>query len=466
MNTIQQKIFFIAGILITIKSVFALNKLYPVYADDWVYSLFYESDPHRRIHGFFDLIQSQYNHYLLWGGRTVAHTIAQILLMFDPIVQDIINTIALVVFIYMIYKLSNIFNQTINGFLLLFVVSILWIFTDSMFFSSAIWITGSANYLWTSMIVLFFLYPFFRYMFCCIKTIGNNKLLILFLGILGILSGWSNENTVFAIIFFLVCFFIFCRKFRLKIPQWTIVASICFLVGFVLLFIAPGNYVRLDASNTEVGYTAPPEGFLEFVSYKLSNLFYTLKITYTLYLTVFVLLLMFTFMFLNKGQLHSSRNKKILFMAVLLILMSYIAAASMMAAPYISYRTLFFSNALLVIVAGLFFVEILKSIKLVHYASLVFLSLLLLFSAYDYSKKYRTLNFVSTLWQDRDDYIQQQKSMGNRNIIFPTTFTVHPKFLLNEMKPDPNDSRNRFYSIYMDVDSIRSDSTAVILLTP
>ena len=462
MNLTLQKIIFVIGLLFTAICIYILNSLYPVYADDWVYSLFYEVNPHRPLNGVLDLIVSQYNHYMLWGGRSVAHTIAQFLLLFDPVIQDVFNTIAFLFFVILMYKLSNVFHRKkTNGVLLFFLVCMLWIFTDSMLFSAAIWITGAANYLWTSLILLLFIYPFFKFLFSETNTFNKGKLFSFSFIILAFLSGWTNENSIFAVFFFLVCFFFLCKKMSRKIPALVIYSTFAFIIGVFVMFLAPGNYKRLSGASDEVGHI--PDGFFDFIIFKIGDLFHTLHITYTLYLTAFIILLIAAYLILKKGKV---RNDNKLVMVGLLVAMSYISAASMVGAPYISYRTIFFTNVLLVIASGILFLEIFVHNKLMQVACILLTILLLLFSSYDYSKKYITLNFVSTLWKERDVFIEEQKSIGNKNIVFPTTFTVHPKFLLNEMNPDPKDSRNTFYSKYKGVDSIRSDSSAVMLKTP
>lgn len=459
-----QKFILIVSLVLFALGIYVMNILYPVYADDWVYTLFYEKTPHRALEGFVDLIISQYNHYVLWGGRTVAHTIAQLLLKLPPFVHDILNTLAFVAFVFMIYKISNIVYKKINGLLLLFVVCLLWIFTDPMIFSSAIWITGSANYLWTSLIILLFIYPFVTYL---VSEENNGRQHKKWMNILmlvsGLIAGWTNENSAIALLFFLLAFFIICKKNKKPIPFWCFLATLGAFVGCVLLLMAPGNFARLDE---EIVDGTMPQDRIDLIIYKLTDFIKTIKITYTLYLTVLYLLMLGLYIMLNKDWNSTKEKRNALHLSFLFMLTAYVAAAAMMAAPMISYRTLFFSNALLIIAMGLLFVDIYKKNSLTQCVGLFFIALLLVFSSYDYSKKYKTLHFISDLWVERDQYIEAEKAKGNRDIIFPTTFTAHPKFLLNEMKPDASDSRNRFYSIYKGVDSIRSDSAAVRLQTP
>ena len=81
--------------------LFILNVLTPMIADDFGYLVVYrENTP---IDSLSDIIRSQYNHYLLWGGRSVVHFIAQVLLQLPSLVTDLLNTFVYLLYIYLIY---------------------------------------------------------------------------------------------------------------------------------------------------------------------------------------------------------------------------------------------------------------------------------------------------------------------------------------------------------------------------
>lgn len=459
----QQKWIFGASFLLFFVAIYILNILYPVFADDWVYSLFYELRPHRLMERPTDLFLSQYNHYMLWGGRTVAHTIAQLLLLLPVWLHDIINAAAFLVFLVVAYRIANIFDNKINGILFLIMGCLIWLFTDSMLFSSAIWITGSANYLWTSLFVILFMYPFIKYMIQDqTSDLGSKSMnLVMFVG--GLVCGWTNENTSIALLFFLFVFFIVCKKSRKQIPLWAILGAATTLIGCLLLLLAPGNFARLEEELID---PQMPQSGLDLLFYKLFDFWKTIKITYTFHLTLLYLITLVIYVCMNKDWMSDSKKCRSVYLSILLVAVAYISAAAMMAAPMISYRTLFFTNVVLVISLSLLFAEFYRQKTWTKLAFVSFAILLLLVSSYDYSKKYTTMKFVYFLWKERDQYIVDQKANNNLDIVFPTYFTLHPKFLINDMKSDPHDSRNHFYSIYKGVNSIRSDSTAIRLQTP
>ena len=59
-----------------------LNILTPLLADDFSYSFNTDGE---KLSSFLDVLDYQVTHYFQWGGRTVAHTIAQVFLLFPKI---------------------------------------------------------------------------------------------------------------------------------------------------------------------------------------------------------------------------------------------------------------------------------------------------------------------------------------------------------------------------------------------
>jgi hypothetical protein len=68
----------------------------------------------------------------------------------------------------------------------------------------------------------------------------------MFFFILGLMAGWSYENIGAAVLSLLIAYFVMKGINRDKITLFEITGTIGFLIGFVLLIAAPGNYVRVD----------------------------------------------------------------------------------------------------------------------------------------------------------------------------------------------------------------------------
>ena len=93
----QQTIIILVSIFIM---MLVLNLLTPLIADDYSYSLSLDGT---KINSVMDVMNYQWWHYFNWGGRTIAHTLAQLFLLFPKIVFSIINPIIYISLIYLMY---------------------------------------------------------------------------------------------------------------------------------------------------------------------------------------------------------------------------------------------------------------------------------------------------------------------------------------------------------------------------
>ena len=105
-------------------------------------------------------------------------------------------------------------------------------------------IVSSANYLYTTTLVLMFLLPY-RISIARDLTL-HWALLWPLMVVLGVLAGWSNENTAAAVATGLGLLLLYNLKQR-RLKFWQCVGYAAFLVGFALLVFARGNQARLDS---------------------------------------------------------------------------------------------------------------------------------------------------------------------------------------------------------------------------
>lgn len=237
------------------------NYSYPLLWDDYVYSYvfnaqsFQESLPvdAQRVKTVNDIILSQYNHYFTWGGRIVAHSIAQFFLWKG---KELFNVFNALIFLLIILEILWISNKGEINFKFLF-EDVLWVFGTfwvfSVFLSDCFtWLTISCNYLWTTAILLLFILIYVRTYFyskdnlILADWLPFNFLLFLF----GVIAGCTNENTVCFVILIL-SFFVYNAKSKKKQSashDQILCRMICGLAGLVtgylLLMLAPGNYNR------------------------------------------------------------------------------------------------------------------------------------------------------------------------------------------------------------------------------
>lgn len=212
-------------------------------ADDYIYSFVFTTKD--RIVAFGDVLESQRLHYSLWGGRLVAHTLLQTILMFSPLVIDIINSLVFVLFLLLLGFHIRGEVRIPNLSLILGVFFATWIFQPA-FADTVLWITGAVNYLWGTFIILLFLLPYRLY-----SGEAKSKLYSFFIFILGLIAGCMNENTSLAMIVMAVLFlFSFKRSFK-TIPLWAILGILGAFIGYIIMVVAPGNYARAEGVTNE-----------------------------------------------------------------------------------------------------------------------------------------------------------------------------------------------------------------------
>ena len=252
---IRKESFFTSKIAIAIifTAIFSLigyfNYLYPLWQDDGVYLYIWDED--QPIRNIYDILVSQYKHYIEWGGRVVVHTIAQLLLLVGKPIASFLNTVAFVLLIYMMYKIANI-GQKSNWVLLLLIFLAIWLFQGHLP-NTVFWITGSANYLWGTLIILLFIHKYVKYFLFYYKKVGINnekRLINMLTAILffffGILAGWTNENMAVALVPCLILIMAYLKyTYSGKLPLWMYAGLMGAAIGTLLLILAPGNFVRL-----------------------------------------------------------------------------------------------------------------------------------------------------------------------------------------------------------------------------
>lgn len=231
---------------------YILNVLTPLYADDYSYLYTFIYTDHKfRITNLTQLFYSQLNHYMVMNGRTVAHTLAQLYLMWGKGAFNAVNTAA---FLLLGWAMQALMTGK-KGFhlpLFLFSAAMLWFFTPA-FGQDFLWLTASCTYLHCLLLTLLFLVPFRRA--CGGDSRGGALRAALFFPF-GVLAGWSSENAALAMLVMAVCFLIVLRLERRPMHAWMFTGLAGALTGFALLMLAPGQSVRMTNSGGSGGVLA------------------------------------------------------------------------------------------------------------------------------------------------------------------------------------------------------------------
>ncbi|MCR5618796.1 MAG: DUF6056 family protein [Lachnospiraceae bacterium] len=215
------------------------------------------------LNGIGDIIGSQVWHYMNWGGRVFTHGFLQLSLMCGERAADVINTLATLVLVFEICTLAKFssgasFSKSIpagiTGFALAFG---LLITCCPNFRMSMLWQAGCANYVYSSVWILFFY-------ICYLRALDPEKkdlpLICFFIPILGLITGWSTENMgpsscLAAALITFICIRKGIAAGRKKI--WMIEGVISSFIGSAFCIVAPGNFIRKTDSADDLALTLP-----------------------------------------------------------------------------------------------------------------------------------------------------------------------------------------------------------------
>ena len=433
---------FVISVLLLFCLIYILNRLYPLYVDDWDYCFTHYG---KRISSFYDILETQYDHYFSWGGRTVVHIIAQTLLWMGEGWGDFLNSIAYVVFILLIYSIANQRNKKQSVALLAFIGVLMW-FLQSSYSETILWITGSANYLWGTLIILLFLYPYCSFYYKHKGSDGNVKAALFLLA--GIVSGWTNENMSVAVIFFILVLFVVMKYEKKKIPVWAKSGLAGVIIGAALLLLAPGNYVRYDAATQDVSvdmwyYLERARDIARtFLRFGLPSVF-----VYLALFTVFVKL------GYNKTKVAEFR------LSLLFFVSAVVAIIVMVAAPGFPPRAWFGVITFVIIGASILYISFDFTVPLIRKLNYIALILAVLLFALSYALGVKELNRVHNIMAEREVEIVRQKKEGIEDIVLHGRFErekgilmVVPKIV--DLPEDLSNWRYEFYAKYYGVKSI------------
>ena len=267
-------------VIITFVCIFStfyiLNSLIPrAFGDDYLYAFVWQghsmfiplTEDAVRISSLKDIFVSQWSHYFTWSGRAVSHTIIQLFLWLGKPVFNICNAAVSVLLIMEIYwcahkgKISTQFNAG----MVCCIAFMLWAFTPG-FSGVFLWISGACNYLWTAVFLLAFLLPYIRKYYAFEDKLTENVFFAFLMFLMGVIAGWSNENSICWVIMLLLVF-LFVNRRRKEMESWMFTGLAGLITGYALLMFAPGNIARLHVELTNLNAEIGP--FMSWFNTKL-----------------------------------------------------------------------------------------------------------------------------------------------------------------------------------------------------
>lgn len=241
-STIFWGLLFVIGLV----CIWLTQREVPLMMDDEWYSTVLSAET--PLSSFKDIVQAQIWHYNNWGGRAVAHTIAQsILLYLSEPVANVLNVAMIVLLAWMISALAG---QKKLAYITLTVGFLHGLNADWKM--SMYWQTGACNYLYTTIIILAFLWFYLGILEQ--EPEKERPWLVLPVSVLGLLCGWTNENMGPAIWVLTVLVMLWLKREKRTIRPWMIGGSLTCMIGSALMILAPGNSVRsAQVAETEYG---------------------------------------------------------------------------------------------------------------------------------------------------------------------------------------------------------------------
>ena len=241
------------------------NWLTPLISDDYSYLLRFPT--HDSVETFWDIVVSQYYHYMQWGGRTIAIGLNQLFLWLGKWVFNLANAAAFTFTVWLCAKLAAGQKKLHPAFLL--VVLALFFHFNPAFGAVNLWMCGSCVYLWPLMLGLVFLLPY-RLQLDRDLSWGRGAAVGMFFA--GVAAGWGNENTSGAVLLACLLLCVLSRLLLGRTPLWQLTGAAGCLAGFLLLMCAPGQWVRMDRAGED------SRGFLTVLLTRVMNATHTLRL--------------------------------------------------------------------------------------------------------------------------------------------------------------------------------------------
>lgn len=238
---------------------FLRNLLMPNVADDYSYKFIWDGAGNgnlldnidvsrlQPVESLADIFFSQWQHYFTWGGRTVAHIIAQFFVWQEKIFFDAANVLVFTVLVLLLFKIgTGLSLRQMNKSYLLFILAGMYFCAPAQIITT-IWLTGTCNYLWMCTLEILFLLPF-------AMTYHHKKFQIPnFTFPIAFLAGWSIEPGAAVTIFITFMFVAHFYKEK-NLQTWMKVGFIFLLLGFAILILAPGNLHRSELISATLSF--------------------------------------------------------------------------------------------------------------------------------------------------------------------------------------------------------------------
>ncbi|OYQ77620.1 hypothetical protein B9T12_06560 [Wohlfahrtiimonas chitiniclastica] len=290
--------------------VFYIAYLTPIHSDDFAY---YNIGLQWSAH---------VSHYLSWSGRLVSDYISPILLHLEnDVLRSGILALAVVSMVALLAKLpALVLKQQASASVFVGLFLIYWI-TNPTLGQTIFWTVGAANYLFTNLAIVIYLY-------CLIKYMQSSQSILWWVGVLIIspFAAFSNENTTWIVLLFSIVSTYYLMRYQQDRKIW--LSSLIIVLGFGFFILSPGNAARAASGAFDEFYAMSfTHRVWDFMLYRyptgLSRMAPALLIFIVLWLVAL------------KNQM-SAQYKRI---SIALVLIGLLSLLSMVMSPLLSARS-------------------------------------------------------------------------------------------------------------------------------
>lgn len=414
-------------------SMFILNLFTPLIADDYSYSFGLDG----KLQNITDIIKYQIDHYFTWGGRSISHTIAQIFLLLPKTFFNIANAMVYTLFVWLMYDLTK--NKKEESPLSLIAINLAIWFFQPVFGQTCIWLIGSCNYLWTTTIILLFIKQYVEK-----DSKKNSKLRIILMLLLGLIAGWTNENTSFGLLVVIAGMLTYqkVKEKNKKIEKWQIGGFIGAIAGFIILIAAPGNYVRNSMAQL---------GDDTFIIIKIIRR----ALDYTQATEKFILPLIIISIVLISILLY--KKKKVKIEVPIYLTAAFFTIYSMVLSPQFPERAWFGIITFMLMAIMIMINDIIKLNRLFKFIYIDVIIIGLVLFTIQYVESARDIRALQNIWNDRIEYIESEKEKGNKEItidVYWCSTSKCPNYGLSDIFEEKEKWPNNDIARYFEIDSI------------
>lgn len=427
--------------------IYAYNLLTPYLSDDYAYLI-----EVRKAASLWDLVKQQYGEYLSNSGRVIGQFNVRLSLYVSKQFFNVINSGMFLALVLLIYR--NVSRKKKHDiFVLLLAITFLWRFSVD-FGQTMLWICGSCNYLWGSVIILSF-FTLYRYFLEKEEAVRHQGILALLFLLFGIAAGWCNENTsgggLLLVLMYSLNFWWKKRKENRKgIYPFMIAGVTGMCLGILGMISAPGVRKR-SATMSEDQYT----GLVGLLSriYKttvsIRELFFALLVVITLLFVILVLQKKL------KTWTQIRTNDSVLF-AVAFVATSYVLALI----PTPQNRAFFGAGVFLMIACIQGIVDIGQDEMVISAIKYSLVSILCLWLFFTYMENLVNLARIYREENERIELIKADKAdpEGDGIVVIPQYREAFRTPFSNAHDSDLTEDKdywiNLFYEVYYDVGNI------------